>query len=261
MQQESKSSREAGGMLSNMTPGQTFLVGAVGGVLVLCTIGFFILLSVVLGGGGLLASADNGAEPIVINNQPTGAAAAETGPISVRGVDEKTDHILGAKNAKVTIIEYSDFECPFCSRFHPTMEQIIDTYGDQVRWVYRHFPLTSIHPDAIPFAHATECAAEQDRDKFWEMASIIFDNQTAGSSDSTLRGYAQSIGLNVSDFESCMSSQKYAKHIQDDANEAVAAGGAGTPYSIIIGPDGETVPLSGAQPYTAVEAAVKQFLN
>lgn len=87
----------------------------------------------------------------------------------------ETDHLRGNKNAKIALIEYSDFECPFCQRFHPTMLRVLNDYADDVTWVYRHFPLDSLHPKARPFALASECAyTQKGDDAFWDMADIFF---------------------------------------------------------------------------------------
>jgi len=91
-----------------------------------------------------------------------------------------TDHVLGKANAKVTIVEFSDFQCPFCSRHHPTMQRIISEYPDDVRWVYKHFPLESIHPRARPAAEASECVADlAGNDAFWQYADKLFANQSS----------------------------------------------------------------------------------
>ena len=86
------------------------------------------------------------------------------------------DPVMGDPDAPITIIEFSDFQCPFCEKFHPTSQQVLQEYGDDVRWVYRHFPLDSIHPRARPSAMASECADEQG--KFWEFANTLFANQS-----------------------------------------------------------------------------------
>lgn len=94
--------------------------------------------------------------------------------LSVPAIDFSRDHIRGNKKAKVVVIEYSDFQCPFCQRVHPTYKQILETYGDDVMWVYRHFPL-SFHPKAMPAALASECAYEQGgNDAFWKFADELF---------------------------------------------------------------------------------------
>jgi protein-disulfide isomerase len=85
------------------------------------------------------------------------------------------DYIRGNTNAPITIVEFSDFQCPFCKRFHPSLQQVVDEYKDQVRWVYKHFPIDQIHPQARPAAEAAECAGEQGGSKaFWEFSDALF---------------------------------------------------------------------------------------
>lgn len=245
--------------LSAFTPKQTFVFGLVGGLLTLCTLGFFIMLGVVFMGsdsglaynGGSNTNNGGANQPAGAGQQPQGQQKPAADPAPV---DEDVDHIRGAEDAVVTIIEYSDFQCPFCGRFHPTMQKLLQNYGDKVRWVYRHFPLESIHPNARSLAHASECAGEQN--KFWEFAdAVIVDNGAAG-----VNSYATKVGLNIGKFESCMNTGKYNDLITKQTNEAVAAGGTGTPYTVLIGKDGTKIPLSGAQPYESVEAALKSLL-
>jgi len=196
-----------------------------------------------------------------VNTPPTGQVdqggeAPVPTAISVKAVT-KEDHIRGNEDATITLVEYSDFECPFCQRFTPTVDAVLQNYPDDVRVVYRHFPLRSIHPQAAPAANASECAAEQG--KFWEFHDELFVNQ-ATLSASTYSRIAGELGLNVASFDACVSSNKYASAVQEDETSAQAAGGQGTPYSILLGPDGQTVPISGAQPFSVVDAAIQQML-
>lgn len=86
-----------------------------------------------------------------------------------------SDHLLGNINAMVSVIEYSDYQCPFCKNFHPTLKRVLTEYGDQINWVYRHLPLESIHPEARPMAHASECVAEaKGNDAFWQFSDLLF---------------------------------------------------------------------------------------
>lgn len=241
--------------LAGMSQGKTFALGLIAGFLVLCTIGFFVLLNMVM---------DDDAEGFVYkgsDDAPAQVAPTPTAPtaptaITVKEVEDD-EHIKGNKNAKITLVEYSDFECPFCSRFLPTVDSVLEKYPDDVRIVYRHFPLRSIHPEAAPAAAASECAAEQG--KFWEFHDELFANQ-ASLGSATYSNIAGDLGLNVSQFDDCVSSGKYASAVQEDEVSAQQAGGRGTPYSILIGPDGETVPVSGAQPFSVVDAAIQQML-
>lgn len=142
------------------------------------------------------------------------------------------DHVRGdLSKAKVVLIEYSDYECPFCSRHHPTMQEIYDTYGDDVAWVYRHFPL-SFHPEAKPAALAAECADEQG--KFWEYTDALFENQDS-LGDSYYPKLAQELGLNVAQFTDCWESEKYLSVITADMASGRAAGVSGTPATFVNG--------------------------
>lgn len=176
------------------------------------------------------------------------------------------DHIRGNPNAPVKIVEYSDFECPFCKRFHPTMQQVMKEYGDSVAWVYRHFPLDQLHPvKARKEAVASECAAEQGgNDAFWKFADRFFEltpsnNQT--DIDTVLPQIAKEIGLDEVKFASCLASKKYDAHIEENVQNAMATGGNGTPWSIIVGKNGKQYPLSGAQPYEAVKQLIDVALQ
>lgn len=119
----------------------------------------------------LLASG-NAMEKVAPEFQPY---VSEAKNLTYKPVDE-SDHIRGSSDAKVKLIEYSDFECPFCKRHHPVMQQLVSTYSESdFAWVYRHLPLTSIHPKAQPFAEASECAAEiGGNDGFWAFADAVF---------------------------------------------------------------------------------------
>ncbi len=169
-------------------------------------------------------------------SNPLPAPQAEVPPVTA------DDHVKGGKNAKVTLIEYSDFECPFCARHYETMNKIVKEYGDKIQIVYRHFPL-SFHSNAEKAAEASECAAEQG--KFWEMHDKIFEANLAGEmSVAKWKEVAKKLGLNTSKFNDCLDSGKYASKISQQMNEGSAAGVEGTPATFV---NGELV--SGALPY------------
>lgn len=216
--------------------------------------------------GGQQGGAISGAQ-VADNNgdtgQPAGAPAQPPQPQigDIRPVTDE-DHIRGAANAKVTVIEYSDFECPFCKRFHPTMTRLLDEYPNDVRWVYRQFPLEQLHSKAKKQAEATECAGEQG--KFWELADKIFEVTPSndGLDMNTLSDLARQVGVpNVQQFQSCLDSGKYAQAVEDDIADAQAAGGRGTPYSVVLTADGKKLPINGAQPYESVKQTIDQALN
>ena len=179
---------------------------------------------------------------------------------SVRPID-KNDHILGNANAKISIVEYSDFECPFCRRLHPTLARIVEESDGDVRWVYRHFPLTSIHSRALSASLASECAAELGgNDVFWKFAGGLFENQSALGRDLYARLATQS-GISESKFISCLDSEKYSEHVQADRENAIASGGGGTPFNIIINEKGEVFPFSGALPYEQIKQIIEAALQ
>ena len=178
------------------------------------------------------------------------------------------DHIRGNPDAPVKIVEYSDMECPFCKRFHDTMKQVMDEYGasGKVAWVYRHFPLDQLHPlKARKEATAAECANELGgNEAFWKFTDRFFEltpsnNQT--DVDTVLPQIAQEIGLDKTRFASCLSSGEYDEHIEEDYQNALATGGSGTPWSIVVGKDGKKYSLSGAQPYSSIKQLIELALE
>lgn len=174
-----------------------------------------------------------------------------------RAADE-TDFVRGNPNAKITIVEYSDLECPFCTRFHPTAAQLVEEYPEDVNWVYRHFPLETLHPGARPKALAAECAGEQG--KFWEFVDGVFDAGIDLPLDE-LGSLATLVGVaNASQFQECLDSEKYAEKVDNQTQEAQKAGGRGTPYSLLIKEGEDPLPINGAQPYEAVKAQLETLL-
>jgi len=163
------------------------------------------------------------------------------------------DNIKGNISAPITIVEFSDFQCSFCLRFHQTMMQIIEDYPDKVTWVYRHFPLDSIHPQARPAAEASECAAEQD--KFWEFADGLFENQSKLGL-SLYKELALELGLNGTQFEDCISSRKYKDKVATDLQQGVGLGVEGTPGNFL-----NNQPLGGAVPYENLKAIIDNLLE
>lgn len=247
--------KSAGGV--TLSPKASFILGLVGGMLVLCTIGFFILLSMVLGGKDLNLGSGSGDKYAAAPSPSPSAGAPEelptVGEVKPIGSD---DHVRGSKNAQVTLYEWSDFECPFCSRFHPSMVQLMNEYEGKVKWVYRHFPL-SFHPQATPSANASECAAEQG--KFWEYADELFANQ-ARLSDALYSELASKLKLNTGKFDSCYKAKKYQAKITSNMNDGSAAGVTGTPGTIIVAKDGTKQLVPGAVPYEQLKAMVDAAL-
>lgn len=226
-------------------------------------------LSVIIA-GGLIAGAvyiSNTKRPVVADNQPQAIAQQPTGDLDQVKPITKEDHVRGDSNAPVKIVEYSDMECPFCKTFHPTMQKIMDEYGKdgKVAWIYRHFPLDSIHSNARPEAVASECANElAGNDGFWRFTDRFFELTPSNNRteiEKVIPQIAQEMGLNSEQFASCRTSGRYDKHIQNDLDNATATGGSGTPWSIVIGKNGKKYPLSGAQPYDSVKQLVELALQ
>ena len=148
---------------------------------------------------------------------------------------------LGEPNAEVTIVEFSDFECPFCVRVQPTLKRILEEYPGRVRLVYRHFPLTSIHPYAYKAAEASLCAGEQDR--FWQYHDLLFDEQHE-MSEADLKEKARRLGLAAAAFDSCLDSGRHTDAVRRDILAGAAVGVSGTPAFFVNGRF-----LSGAVPF------------
>ncbi len=163
-----------------------------------------------------------------------------------------TDPSIGPENAQVTIFEYSDFQCPYCSRVGPSLDKIKTEYKDTVKIVFKNYPL-SFHAQAQKAAEAGECANLQG--KFWEMHDKMFANQNALGIDA-LKRYASEIGLNTDKFNECLDSGSMASEVERDFQEGVTAGVQGTPAFII---EGEIV--SGAQPFEKFKEVIDRKLS
>lgn len=227
-----------------------FFSGLFLGIAVSAVIGFGLTFALLAGGklpsGGSLA-ANNPTVPTA--NDPT-QPSAPAGP--VKPVDEKVDHIKGSKNAKVTLIEYSDFQCPFCQRHTPSIESALKDFPQDVRLVYRHYPLSAIHPEAQKAAEASECAAKLGgEDKFWQMHDQLFAKQESLGTQ-TYIDIAKSLGINEGNFTKCLNSGEMAKRVNTDTTEGSAAGVEGTPATFVNGSL-----ISGAVPYAQLKAAIQ----
>lgn len=215
--------------------------------------------------GALIAGAMiyNGDRNTVAN---AGSESGQKGSLDQMIPVTAEDHIRGNADAPVKIVEYSDTECPFCKRFHTTMQEVMNEYGNtgKVAWVYRHFPIDQLHSKARKEAVATECAAELGgNDKFWAYLDRLMEITPAnnGLEPAELPKIAQYVSLDITKFNECISSDRYAKKIEEHVQNAVDTGGQGTPWSIVVGRDDKKYPLSGAQPYTAVKQLIELALQ
>lgn len=173
--------------------------------------------------------------------------------ISLEGVPVK-----GAENAQVTIVEYSDFQCPFCKRGTDIIPEILKEYDGKVKLAYKQLPLP-IHNWATEAAIASVCADQQGNDKFWELHDLLFENQTnltAENAKEEIKGFAKKIGLNTEEFDKCVASPEAAKRVQDEAEEARSIGVSSTPTFVV---NGMIVP--GANPQglkSAIDVALSE---
>lgn len=201
-----------------------------------------------------------------VNKKPIGPNNG-TQPLSkndIRAVDS-TDHILGNPDAPIKLIEYSDFECPYCKIYQTTLHQIMDDYGakGQVAWVFRHFPITELHSKALKEAEASECAADQGgNDAFWKYTDQLYavTPSSNGLDLAVLPQIAEQIGLNKSTFEQCLSSGKFTAKVQAQRQEIMKTGAQGTPH-IVIEVKGNFLPLPGAQPIGSLRSAINEILK
>lgn len=183
----------------------------------------------------------------------TGQAAA-----SGNSLIENNDPVLGDKNAEVSVLEFSDFQCPFCARaFEGAVRDLknSDLFREgKVNFVYKHFPLNSIHPYAQKAAEASLCA--QDQGKFWEYHDMLFQNQNALDTTS-LKSYASQLGLDTGEFSNCLENDEKSSEVSKELRQATSSGGQGTPYFVIVNNNnGRTTSVSGAVPFTQIQSAI-----
>ncbi|HUE98639.1 MAG TPA: DsbA family protein [Anaerolineales bacterium] len=161
-------------------------------------------------------------------------------------------YAIGPVDAPITIVEFSDYQCPFCRRWHDEVYgPLLAAYPDKIRLVYRHLPLTSIHPDAFSAAEAAMCAGEQDA--FWPFHEKLFSSESLGNN--TYVQYAQDLGLNMTTFEACLSDHKYQQAVEADSNFAVNLGIRSTPTFFING-----LAVVGAQPLEVFKQVIDKEL-
>ena len=205
-------------------------------------------------GANLNANVNNQAEYVVDQPQiPTGPVDVATGALPV----------LGNKDAKVTLVEFSDFQCPFCEQFYTDLlpqlkKEYIDT--GKAKLAFRHYPLEQIHPNAQKAHEASECANEQD--KFWDYHDLLFKNQQewAGLEDAAAQAkfgeYATSLGLDGNSFTECLANDKMTNKITKDLEDGNNAGVQGTPATFVNG-----ILISGAVPFSEFKAAIDKALE
>lgn len=176
-------------------------------------------------------------------------------PVPFRAaVDIAGAPVRGTVSAPITIVEYSDFHCPFCRRVQPTLTRLLQKYPGKVRLVYKHLPLDSLHPQARRVSEAAWCAGKQD--KFWGFHDAVYADSSSDSSDATLKGYASAAGLDAAAFSACLANPEAKAAIQHDVSQGEALGLSSTPGFFVNGRE-----VRGAQPIEAFETIIDEELR
>lgn len=201
-------------------------------------------------------AAQGNQQPVQKPADPTQSVKADT--LNLAEITDK-DHTRGKKNAQLTWVEYSDLQCPYCKKIHPDLQKALTEYDGKLAWVYRHFPLSSIHPRAQKAAEASECVASLGGNTaFWKFLDGVFesDQQTALQDDGLVK-IATAAGVGGSKVQSCMTSGEKAQNVQEDYDSGTKAGITGTPGSFLLDKKGNAWVISGAMPY----ATIKQIID
>ena len=217
-----------------------------------------IVAGVIIAGAVIITKNADNVKPEVVNN--------EKPQLELTPITEK-DHIQGNPNADIIIVEYSDFQCPYCTRFHGTMKRIMDDYGNsgKVAWVFRHFPIKN-HPKAMPAAIASECVATlAGEDKFWDFSDQVFANQKENLEPEKMKEIAISLGADEKKYDACISENKSKERVNKDYEDGLKIAKVdpnfGTPYNILIPKNGQMFPLGGAVPYSTVKQIIGEILK
>ena len=192
-------------------------------------------------------------QALITDLRKTGPTVAMMFDVPRRTVEvEPTDPVVGNKSAPITLIEFADFQCPYCGRVAPTIKKVQETYGDRIRVVWKDFPLTQIHPQAFKAGEAAHCAGDQG--KYWEYHDRLFANQQSLMPDD-LKKHAAALGLDPAAFASCLDSSKHGERVRDGVAQGTRLGVNSTPMFYVNGRI-----LNGAQPYEAFVAVIDEEL-
>lgn len=206
-----------------------------------------ILVGFVIWGSGAFAASQAGAQS---SNNP--GETTTTGEYTRYNIPTEGHITLGPREAPIVIVEFADFQCPYCRRFHEeTFQLLMDAYPGKIRFVYRNLPLTQIHSEALPAAIASRCA--NDQDAFWKYHNRLFSNELLG--ENIYIQYAADLGLDTAAFKSCIDSGKHEEFIRSDMDFAINLGVQSTPTFFING-----LAIVGAQPLSAFKQLIDKEL-
>lgn len=177
----------------------------------------------------------------------------------------KDDYILGNPNAPIVMVEYSDYDCPFCKQYHTTLLQIMDEYGitGQVAWVYRQFPLAQLHPNSPMISKAALCVGKIGKnDAFWKFTNAIFDSRDVDEATNVtkLPNFAEEAGVSRSAYFECMDDNEMENEVKQQITDGFNSGARGTPFTVLIVGNQQAV-INGAQPYDVVKGIVKNLVD
>lgn len=212
----------------------------------------------ILAGGIILA--------IAIFTTRSGGAPATTVDLGKLNPVTAEDHMVGNPAAKVIVVEYSDIDCQYCKSFQSTLAQVMSDYAatGEVAWVYRHFPVVSLHQYAAMHAEAAECAALQGgNDAFFRFIDLLHQQAPGGTQFDPVNypSVVTTLGLSTSEFEACMDADTTVPRVTRDFENAMALGAKGTPFSVILIEGQEPVPVTGALPYENMKQVIEEALK
>lgn len=198
------------------------------------------------------------AQPTLANAAAAGVAVAPT-DLAIRPPSAE-DHIIGSPTAPIVLVEYSDFQCPFCSMVYPTLKKLVSESNGQIALVQRQLPLVSIHPNANPSANAAECiAAQLGNEGYWKFADAIFADQSK-MSDAFYTQLAGQFGADMAKYQTCVTNKTYQSKIDQDTAEAGQNGGSGTPFTVVVNTKtGKMAPVSGALPEAQFQSVISSL--
>ncbi len=236
-------------LFEGASPKLTFIFGLIAGVAATAVLGLLIILPKAYGA----ASKTKTSATATASNTNTAPTDPFVPAANVKAVSAD-DYIRGDKNAKLTMIEYSDLECPYCKKFHPTLkDQAMKDYAGKIRWVYRQFPL-SFHANAQKESEAVLCVGKLgDDDKYWSFVDKIFErtgSNGTGFALTDLGPLAKEVGVNQDKFQKCLDGGDMKQRVNDETADGSQGGASGTPTTFLVGPDGKALRMiPGAYPY------------
>jgi protein-disulfide isomerase len=187
------------------------------------------------------------------------------GSVSVEGkeIDATGLKVQGNPQAQIYLVEYSDYQCPFCSRFHPTPKEVVAESNGKVAWVWKHFPLEQIHPEARPAAIAAECVAKLGSvEKFWQYSDALIANQDQ-LSENLFKSEATRLGINAAQFATCLKDPTHSNTVDKELEEGSALGVSGTPSTFVVRNENGKLTIleniSGALPKATVESIIAKY--